>query len=457
MHMRAISFLPVLALIAAAGCAGSNLSGAVPAPAPASHTAAAASVNAAFSYAVHPKMARISDLLLHNCPGGTVCALTPTTLRTAYNFTYQAGVSDGTGQTIVIVDAYGSPTIKSDLTYFDKNVANLPDPPSFTVLYSGGKPSINLSNASQLGWAEETTLDVEWAHASAPGAAIILVVANNDQGNTIQAAQQFAIGQAPGGVLALSFGVQEASINGGANNTQLSTAHGIYQQAASAAFKVTVIASAGDLGSSGGFALPNPQYPASDPYVLSVGGTNLTLFNNGRYRSEAAWNDGISCTAPCGATGGAASSIWPPFTNEAAVTHDAAHRDVADVAYDAADNAVTVYIGFSAPGVAPGLYAIGGTSVGPPAYAGIIAIANQMRKNLLPAKAPLGYINPQLYAVYASQQATKSPPFHDVSGGSNIFASGITCCSAGGGYDMPTGLGTPSVNSLLNTLVNVMP
>lgn len=456
MHLCSRLCIPFLALLVIAGCAGSAGTGAPPMSTP-QRALGSAAQGRPFSYSVHPRVARAGDLLLHNCPGGTVCALTPTTIRTAYNFTYQSGVEDGTGQTIVIVDAYGSPTIQSDLAIFDRTVANLPDPPSFRVVYSGGTPSINLNNATQLGWAEETTLDVEWAHAAAPGANIVLVVANNDQGNTIQAAQQYAIGIAPQSVLSLSFGVQEAAINSGANNTQLAAAHAIYQQAASAASNVTVIASAGDFGSTGGFTFANPQYPASDPYVLGVGGTNLTLFNNGKYRNEAAWNDGIGCTSPCGATGGAASSIWTPFDNEAAVTNDAAHRRVADVAYDAADSAVVVYIGFSAPGVTPGLYAIGGTSVGPPAYAGIVAIANQLRRSLSPSKAALGYVNPQLYQLYAAQQASKAPPFHDVTGGSNIFFSGITCCSAGGGYDMPTGLGSPNVNNLLNMLVNVMP
>lgn len=448
--------IPCLALVAIAGCAGSD-GGGTPAVPASQRTHETAAASRPFSYSVHPKLARAGDLLLHNCPGGTACALTPTTLRTAYNFSYRTGVSDGTGQTIVIVDAYGSPTIRSDLTVFDRTVANLPDPPSFQVLYSGGTPSVNLNNATELGWAEETTLDVEWAHASAPGANIILVVANNDQGNTIQAAQQYAIGLAPQGVMSLSFGVQEASINSGANNTQLAAAHDIYQQAASPAYNLTVIASAGDLGSTGGFTFANPQYPASDPFVLGVGGTNLTLFKNGKYRSEAAWNDGIGCTSPCGATGGASSSIWAPFNHEAEVTHDTAHRDVADVAYDASDDAVTVYVGFSAPGVPPGLYAIGGTSVGPPAFAGIVAIANQLRRNLLPPKSALGYINPQLYQVYAAQQASKVPPFHDVTGGSNIFVSGVTCCPASEGYDMPTGLGSPNVDNLLNTLVNALP
>lgn len=455
MHVYSRLFIACFVLSAIAGCSGSNGSVTPTATAP-QQAQSASAASRPFSYFVHPRLARAGDLLLHNCPGGTVCALTPTTLRTAYNFSYQTGVSDGTGQTIVIVDAYGSPTIQSDLSTFDRTVANLPDPPSFQVLYSGGTPSINLNNSTQLGWAEETTLDVEWAHASAPGAKIILVVANNDQGSTIQAAQQYAIGLASQGVLSLSFGVQEASINNGANNTQLTAAHAIYEQAASPAYNVTVIASAGDAGSTGGFTFANPQYPASDPFVLGVGGTNLSLFNNGKYRSESAWNDGIGCATPCGATGGAASSIWTPFDHEADVTNDAAHRDVADVAYDASDSAVAVYIGFSAPGVTPGLYAIGGTSVGPPAYAGIVAIANELRHSLSPPKAALGYVNPRLYQVYAAQQASKTPPFHDVTAGNNIFLSGAACCPAGGGYDMPTGLGSPNVNSLLNTLVNIM-
>ena len=434
------------------------------------HAATSAShgvkVNAPFKYFVHPRLSHISDLLLHNCPGGTACALTPVSMNTAYDYSYFPGKFDGTGQTIVIVDAYGSPTIQSDLTTFDKKgLGNIPDPPSFTIVYPAGKPAANLNNATQLGWAEETTLDVEWAHASAPGAKIVLVVANNDQGAVIQNVQQYAVSTYPNSVVSLSFGAQELSINGGANNTQVSQAHQIYANAATL-YHDTVVASAGDQGSSGlAFTTPNPQYPASDPYVLSVGGTNLTLAAHNKYAGETAWNDGIGGN---GATGGAPSTIF----DQSLLPHQAALqstcyvqpapgngcRQVADVACAGSDTAVTIYIGFTAPGITPGLYGAGGTSVGAPMIAGIIAVANQQRAGRKVNKPGVGWITDAIYADYIAAQGTTSPPFHDInSAGNNVFVSGLSpvCCSVGPGYDNPTGLGTPDINNLVNYLTSL--
>lgn len=433
-------------------CAG----GVSPQP-PLRHGASSTQVSTPFSYSVHPRVTR-TNLLLHNCPGTDGTCLTPASVQTAYDYSYQQGKFDGSGQTIVIVDAYGSPTITSDLAAFDsKAIANLPPPPSFTIVYPGGKPTVNLGNATQLGWAEETTLDVEWAHAAAPGAKIVLVLANNDQGSTIQNTQQYAVSTYPNSILSLSFGLQESSINNGANNTQLAQAHAIYRQAA--ANGITVIASAGDLGSSGGFIAPNPQYPASDPYVLGVGGTSLSLASSGRYNSETAWDDGIGCTSPCGATGGAPSTLYDEtlLPHQAALLNAAASapRQVADVAFDASDTAVLVYIGFTASGITPGTYATGGTSIGPPMIAGIIAVANQQRAKLKPAKAGVGWITDAIYAPYVAAQSTSKPPFHDIGAGSNVFYSGITCCSAGPLYDNPTGLGTPDINNLVSLLTGL--
>lgn len=434
--------------VAAASCS----SGEVAPPAQQPLSALSASGGAPFNYSVHPRVAPV-NLLLHNCPGTSGTCLTPTSVQNAYNYSYQQGKFDGSGQTIVIVDAYGSPTIAADLAHFDsKTVANLPAPPSFSIVYPGGKPTVNLGNATQLGWAEEATLDVEWAHAAAPGAKIVLVIANNDQGNTIQNTQQYAVTTYPNSVLALSFGVQELAINNGANNTQLQQAHSIYTQAKNNG--VTVIASAGDNGSSGGFGLPNPQYPASDPFVLSVGGTNLSLSSSGKYAAETAWNDGVSCAQPCGATGGAPSILYTEdqLPHQAALLNAAstAPRQVADVSFDASDDAVVVYIGFNGGGITPGTYATGGTSVGPPMIAGIIAVANQQRaKN---GKGGVGWITDAIYAPYVAAQSSSKPPFHDVNAGNNIFASGIVCCEAGPLYDNPTGLGTPNINNLVNYL-----
>jgi subtilase family serine protease len=265
--------------------------------------------------------------------------------------------------------------------------------------------------------------------------------------------------------MSLSFGVQELSINGGANNTQLVQAQQIFTTAAGN--NITVIASAGDLGATGGFQSPNPQYPASDPHVLSVGGTNLILFKNGNYRNESVWNDGDNCISPClqpndGATGGAPSTIFNNalLPNQALLTGSTA-RAVSDVSYNASPNTgVVIYIGFSAPGVAPGTYAVGGTSQGPPQYAGIVAVANQLRAAI--GKKPVGFMTDYLYRFYTGDQSTKTPPFHDVTQGDNAFPAGLPSplnaqYFAKTGYDYPTGLGTPNVSNLLTLLVSQIP
>lgn len=428
--------------ITLSGCSGSG--GSTPDRFIAS-SAKASPVNAPFSYSVHPKAKFVGvNLNFSNCvPTNTTDCATPTVLRTGYDFPSN---ETGAGKTIMIVDAFGSPTIAADVAKFSTDTG-LPKP-NLTILYPGGKPTFNPNQAADVRWAEETSLDVEWAHAAAPGAALVLIVAANDQGQSIQSAQQYAIQTVQGDVLSLSFGVQESSINGGANNTQLQQAHQIYQNAA-AAGKITIIASTGDLGAVGGFGVPNAQFPASDPYVLGVGGTVLTLFHNNSYRNEGVWND------TTGASGGAPSLIFPtPAWQSAAIAaYNAATgatlatRTSGDVAYNASpDTGVAVYFGFASqvPGLGPnGYYAVGGTSQGPPQWAGIIAAADQaLNRNL-------GCVNATFYAL---STGTKNPPFHDVTSGNNSFPAGKTGYTARGGWDPPTGLGSPDVTNLISAL-----
>ena len=392
-------------------------------------------------YEVHPKVQALPGLRYSNCAGSTNC-LTPTIVKTGYNFPTGA---DGSGQTIMIVDAFGSPTIVNDLKVFDKAVG-LPPPPAFTILYPGGKP-----NSTQTIWNEETTLDVEWAHAAAPGAKIVLIVAANDQGQSIQSAQQFAIQNHFGNVLSLSFGVQEASINGGANNTQLQQEVAILKQAYAAG--ITVIASDGDFGAGGGSGFANPEFPASYPYVLAVGGTNLTLFHNSNYRQESVWNDSNNCLSPCslgpdGATGGAPSTFFvaPPWQTAFTAPFGGSMRWTSDVSYNASPNTgVVVYI--STPPLAPGFYAVGGTSQGPPQWAGIVAAANQTRGG------SLGCVNAALYSIAAATAAAKSPAFHDVQVGNNNFPTATSPgYTAAAGWDPPTGLGSPNAANVISAL-----
>jgi subtilase family serine protease len=199
---------------------------------------------------------------------GSIVCYSPAFVKTAYNFPNNL---DGTGQTIVIVDAFGSPTIASDLALFD-TVFSLPAPPSFTILCDpAGCPTFNSRNTfhDEVGWVVETSLDVEYAHAMAPGANIVLVVASTSSGNAINTAEARAIKLYPGSIMSQSFGIPEIFVRG--NNAQILQAHRNYQ--ASAAKHITVLASAGDFGATNGFSIANASFPASDPLVTAVGGT----------------------------------------------------------------------------------------------------------------------------------------------------------------------------------------
>jgi subtilase family serine protease len=365
---------------------------------------------------------------------GLAC-YTPPLIHTAYNI---PSTFDGTGQTIVIVDAYGSPTVRQDLHIFDQAVG-LSDP-VLNIIYPGGKPVYNpLQSHNETSWAAETSLDVQWAHAIAPGATIDLVIAANNGGIVLDDAVRYAIAHHLGSVISLSWGAPEAAIRG--NNIQLMQAHQNFQAAQAAS--ISVFAAAGDFGASNLFSITNALYPASDPLVTAVGGTNLFMDDSGNYQSEDVWNDSdaalcpFGCTAGIfGATGGSPSLIFsaPPF--QQAVSGNPM-RSTADVAYNASVyTGILVYLGFVPP-AQQGFYFFGGTSEGAPQWAAITALANQA------AGHALGYLSPALYAAASSN-------FHDITVGENgFFGPGF---SAGPGYDYPTGLGSPDVASVITAL-----
>ncbi len=372
---------------------------------------------------------------------GLAC-YTPALIHAAYNIPSSV---DGTGQTIVIVDAYGSPTVRSDLHTFDKEFG-LPDP-QLNIIYPGGKPVFNpLQHHSEVSWAAETNLDVQWAHAIAPGATIDLVIAANNYGNVLNNAVAYAVNHHLGNVISLSWGAPEGAIKGGGNNLQLMQAHQILSAAKAAG--ITVFVSAGDNGASNGYSFANANYPASDPLVTSVGGTNLFMDDSGNYQSEYVWNDSdpnlcpFGCSAGIfGATGGAPSRIFAaPAFQQAVSGNDM--RSTSDVGYNASVyTAVMVYIGFLPPSE-DGFYFFGGTSEGSPQWAGITALANQA------AGHALGYLNPSLYAIAGT--GAYNTDFHDITVGQNgLFGPGFP---AGSGYDDPTGLGTPNVSKLITQL-----
>ena len=367
----------------------------------------------------------------------------PADIRTAYNIPADL---TGAGQTIAIVVAYGSPTVEEDLHAFSEEFS-LPDA-KLDVIYPAGRPSFKPEQRpEQLAWAAETSLDVQWAHAIAPQAEINLVVAPNSDGNTLNLAQRHVVENRLGEVMTLSFGAAEKGIAGEGNNLNLKQAHKVYEDARAA--NIGVFAAAGDRGAENGYEAPNALFPASDPLVTAVGGTALFTGENGAYADETVWNDAVPdlCPFGCrfggsGATGGAASKIFdsPPY--QRALSRNAA-RTTADVSYNASSyTSVLVYLGYL--GSDSGFHSLGGTSAGTPQWAAIGALANEA------AGRPLGFLNPALYYTGADP-AKYASGFHDVTVGHNgLSGKGL---GAGPGYDLPTGLGTPDVDRLVDILV----
>jgi subtilase family serine protease len=346
---------------------------------------------------------------------------------------YNVGIT-GKGRTIAIVDAFGSPTIANDLHVFDQNYG-LADPPSLTIIQpAGAVPAFDNTDPDMLGWATETTLDVEYAHAVAPGANILLVetpVAETE-GVTgfpeIVRAENYVINHNLADVITQSFGATENTFPSKQSLLDLRSAYINAERRG-----VTVLASSGDTGAtnfildgSDVYPFPVNSWPSSDPLVTSIGGTQLHLDADGNKISpDVTWNDGF------GATGGGLSQVFsrPAFQFGVRSVVGAA-RGTPDVSMSAAvDGGAIFYFSFQ-PGRV-GWHIVGGTSEASPLFSGIVALTAQL------AHHKLGDINGALYTLNA---------FHargivDVTSGDNSFA-GVTGYPALKGYDLATGIGT---------------
>ena len=364
----------------------------------------------------------------------------------------------GKGTTIVIVDSFGSPTIKSDLRTFDQTF-KLPAPPSFKVIQPAGRvPAFDSSSADMIGWAGETTLDVEYAHTIAPGASILLVETpvSETEGLTgfpqVVEAENYVINHRLGDVITQSFGATEETF------PEKKDVDGLRQAYVNAyRHKVTVLASAGDTGatdveSDGATFYEHPvtDWPASDPLVTGLGGTQLHLDAAGNRRTpDTVWNDTYNAATQqfiygdngpnTLATGGGKSELFtrPSYQNEAGPQVGGA-RGVPDVSMSAACNgAVDVYQ--SIPGTMPGWYPTCGTSEASPEFAGIVALADQV------AGHSLGLVNPALYQLAQRRE----PGIVPVTSGNNTVSFTqdnklitVRGFSARRGYSTVAGVGT---------------
>lgn len=378
----------------------------------------------------------------------TVTTYTPAQIRAAYGLpalppsgttlTAALAAQLGAGQTIYIVDAMHNPNVAAELAAFNskfglpactqKSIATgavlplaAPSASSceLSVVYNTSAGALTATQpAYDAGWATEISLDVQWAHATAPLARIVLIEAASASVDNLQGAVRLANAMGPG-VVSMSFGAPEGSWSGSAN-------------AAFTAANMTYLAATGDSGAS-------VQWPAVSPNVVAVGGTSLTYTGSGS-RSEVGWTQ----------TGGGISAYTAtPSYQTSAVPGlgTLAHRGVADVSFNA-DPKTGQYVAVIASGSStPSWISAGGTSLSTPQWAGLIAVANATRA--LNAKPALGAPHAILYGQIASVPGSYASAFGDV-----ISGSDGTCgtCSAKSGYDQLSGLGTPNAASLLSAL-----
>ena len=352
-------------------------------------------------------------------PAGLPAGLSPAQVRHFYGFDQVAFSSgavrgDGSGQTIAIVDAYDQPNIAGDLAAFDATYG-VAAPPRFTKVNQSGGASLPPADP---GWGLEISLDVEWAHAIAPGASILLVEASSNSSGDLLAAENYARNQPGVSVVSMSWGAAEFSGEASLDS---------YFTTPAGHSGVTFVASSGDSGSSGA-----PIWPSVSANVLAVGGTQLSTDGAGDYLGETGWS---------GSGGGLAVSETQPGYQKGIVTQSSTARAVPDVAYDASSGSpFAVYDTLSYGGWLEAY----GTSAGAPQWSALVATADQGR--VLAGEGTLDGGTQTLPLLYQ----LPSGDFHDVTSGSN---GGY---SAGPGYDLVTGRGTPVANLIVSGLVGTV-
>jgi subtilase family serine protease len=442
---------------------------------------------------------------------------TPQDIRSAYDVTSVPQLQDGSdnlgqGQTIVLVDAYGTPTGAHDLQYFhDKFFGSLPDP-NFTEVYPQGKPNYqNIAHGNGLSgpngaanWSGEATLDIEWAYSIAPLAHIVLLAVPPAETEGVQGlpnlfkAVQWAINKYPAGtVFSQSFGVTEQTLEG-AGATQIKRFDAVYQ--AGLAKGDTFLASSGDNGATGTakqhketttYPGSTTGWPATSPWVTAAGGTQLqygwswyptsdTPFNadgspNAAYfnstpggDSQVVWNESWLPAA----TGGGPSVLygmpgWQSSNTAVATTIGRDARGIPDLAWNAAVNGgVLVYITAYPNYQRAGWHVYGGTSAASPQLAGVVALVNTARKDA--GNGPIGYLNPILYSgtlpssdfrdVTATTEGTAASGVLDnntlwqYNADGSVSPGPVPGWPTQDGWDMTTGFGSPNVGPFVASL-----
>ncbi|HLH31869.1 MAG TPA: S53 family peptidase [Terriglobia bacterium] len=341
-------------------------------------------------------------ILVHGNAQAGIVGTVPSQILHAYGF--DQVTNQGAGQTIGIVDAYKNPRIENDLAVFSQ-AFGLPACSSangcFKTIQVGGHDP-----GTKTLWALEEALDVEWVHAIAPRANILLVEAQSAKLSDMLQGVDVAV-QNGATVVSMSWGTPEFSTESNFDSHFIAP-------------HVTFVAASGDFGNPG-------FYPAASPIVIGVGGTTLSADALGNYNGETAWSGSGGGISPY--------ELQPGFQN----VKSSGMRGIPDVAYNADPNTgfavytSTPYQGFG------GWVQVGGTSAAAPQWAALIAIANAMNNG-----PSLGTID-VLYKLYGA-----TPAFHDITSGTNGTCGSI--CTAGAGYDFVTGLGSPIVPGIVNAL-----
>jgi hypothetical protein len=389
-----------------------------------------------------------------NISGNTVAQLTagsggtavyaPDQARTAYGINNQS--LDGTGQTIAIVDAYDNPTIYQSLDAFDAQFGPTASGATLYELYgpassfltvlnqrgdAAGLPDVDPAGPGSDNWEVETALDVEWVHAVAPGARIVLVEADSQSMADLMAAVATAARQPGVSVVSMSWGFPEGQ-------SALAEDEALYDGYFTTPADhqgVTFVASTGDYGAA------VPLYPALSPNVVAVGGTRLLLNADNSRKSEAGWGNYVGAVGTFLGSGGGLSQYASEPSYQQGM-QSTGRRTTPDVSLLAdPDTGAWVADPYNLSGDDP-WEVVGGTSLSAPAWAGLLALANQGRVEA--GAATLGTAGPTeaLAALYGLSAAD----YHDVSSGGNGY-------EAGPGYDLVSGLGSPAADLVIADLV----
>ncbi len=381
----------------------------------------------------------VSNTVTLSSPAGTV-AYTPAQIRSAYGIS--ALSLDGSGQTIAIVDAYDDPSIFEAADAFDSQFGLTASGPTLSAQY--GPASSFLTVLNQYGqatslpttdpngpgtnnWELEESLDVEWAHAVAPGAHIILVEANSQSLSDLMASVATAAHQPGVSVVTMSWGFPEGQAVFASDEAAYDSTFGVPG--------VTFVASTGDYGAA------DPEYPAYSLNVVAVGGTSLILNSDDSYNSETGWGYQSDSAGTFIGSGGGISLYEPEPAFQQGV-QSTGMRTTPDVSL-VADPATGAWIAdpYNLDPSNP-FEIVGGTSLSAPAWAGLFALVDQGRAAA--GEASLNSASPT-----DAQQALYMLPQSDY----NAIAIGNNGYSAGAGYNLVTGLGTPVANLLVPDLV----